>query len=158
MVHSMRLFGRKLATIAVVSAVLLGVFGAVAGAQTNPTAQAIPYTQNFASLTPATVTAYPAGWQGWVLATSAPGTSYRITAPTADKAMTPSGTAALNAGAVYNYLDKPGFLNSSSFDQALCLAINTTGQRSVVISYDIMTIRNPYDGSTNTKIGETTLQ
>jgi hypothetical protein len=38
-------------------------------AQTVPSAQTIPYTQDFAGLL-STSTTYPAGWQGWQLGTT----------------------------------------------------------------------------------------
>src|SRR5580765_838992 len=126
-------------------------------AQTNPAPQSLPYTQNFASLTPGTVTTLPVGWAGWTVGTATSG-SYRTTAATADKAVTASGTGASNTGSVYNYLDKPGFLDSGTFDGALAVAINTTGLKDIAVGYDIMTLRNPYDGTTNTRISLTTLQ
>ncbi|MBL0043183.1 MAG: lamin tail domain-containing protein [Flavobacteriales bacterium] len=36
--------------------------------------------------------------------------------------------------------------------------MNTTGNTNVEVIYDIMTIRNPHDGATNTRINEVTLQ
>ena len=47
--------------------------GALVG-QTNPTAQAIPYTQDFSALDHAGTT-YPAGLQGWTVST-APGATF----------------------------------------------------------------------------------
>ena len=124
-------------------------------AQTNPTAQSLPYTENFSSLTSG-VTTYPAGWLGWNVAT-APGATYNTAAPIADRALV-AGTASSTTGNVYNYVEKIGFLNSGSVDLSLVLALNTSGQSGIQVDYDIMTIRNPYDGSTNTRINEVTLQ
>jgi hypothetical protein len=124
-------------------------------AQTNPTAQTLPYTQNFGSLT-AAVTTYPDGWQGWTVAT-APGASFNTAAPTSDRLLA-TGTAATNTGNVYNYVDKIGFLNTAALDLSVVLALNTTSQSNIQVNYDIMTIRNPYDGTTNTRINEVTLQ
>ncbi len=129
---------------------------AFAWGQTNPTAQNLPYSQNFASLTAASTT-YPAGWQGWQLGTSAT-TAFRTNAPTADLALNGSSTAATTTGGVHNYNGKIGILQSGSVDPALALAINTTAQNNIRITYDVMTIRNPYDGTTNTRINEVTLQ
>lgn len=126
-------------------------------AQTNPTAQTVPYTQDFSALA-ATSTTYPAGWQGWQLSTGGASTSFRTTAPTANINMTASGTASNNAGGIYNYNGKIGFLQSGSTDPSICLAINTTGSNGITVNYDVMTIRNPYDGSSNTRINEITLQ
>jgi hypothetical protein len=38
------------------------------------------------------------------------------------------------------------------------LAINTSGQINISLQYDVMTLRNPYDGSSNTRINEVILQ
>ena len=37
-------------------------------AQTNPTAQALPYSEDFSALA-ASSTTYPNGWQGWTIST-----------------------------------------------------------------------------------------
>lgn len=124
--------------------------------QTNPVPQPLPYQQDFTAL-PATATTYPAGWQGWVLAPST-ATQFRVTPPTGDKALTANGTAASTTGTIYNYNGKIGALNSSSSgDQALVLAVNTTGQTGLQAGYTVMTIRNPYGGS-NSRINEVVLQ
>ncbi|MCS7003813.1 MAG: choice-of-anchor D domain-containing protein [Cytophagales bacterium] len=125
-------------------------------AQTNPTPQAIPYTQDFSSLTHSSTT-YPAGWQGHTISTS-PGASYNTTGPTSDRSLVQNATAADNVGNVYNYNGKIGFLNTGSLDLTLTLAINTSNAYNIEVQYDIMTIRNPYDGSSNTRINEVSLQ
>ena len=125
-------------------------------AQTNPAAQTLPYSQDFSSLL-STSTAYPDGWQGWTIGTST-STSFRTVSPTGDRALVASGTASLNGGNIYNYSGKIGFLTTGSLDVALALALNTTGKNNISVSYDAMTIRNPYDGTTNTRINEMTLQ
>lgn len=124
--------------------------------QTNPAAQSLPYSQNFDALAHSSTT-YPAGWQGWTISTS-PGSSFNTAAPTADRALTASSTAATNSGNVHNYNSKIGFLNTGSLDLSITLAINTIGKESVSVSYEVMTIRNPYDGGSNTRINELTLQ
>lgn len=125
-------------------------------AQTNPTAQTIPYSENFNSLAH-TATTYPGGWQGWTI-TTAPGSSFSTAAPTADRTLTASSTAAINSGNIHNYNGKIGFLNTSSLDLGLVLAINTSSRSNIVVSYDIMTLRNPYDTTTNTRVNEVILQ
>jgi hypothetical protein len=124
--------------------------------QTNPTPQALPYSQDFSSLAHSSTT-YPDGWHGWQLATTT-STSFRLTAPTGDRSLFASSTAATTSGNVHNYNGKIGFLNIGSLDLSLTLAINTTGQTNIEVEYDIMTIRNPFDGGTNTRINEVTLQ
>ena len=130
-------------------------FVIISVAQTNPAAQSLPYSQNFSSLT-AAVTTYPAGWQGWTVST-VPGSVFNTAAPTADRPLA-TGTASSTAGNVYNYVEKIGFLNTGSLDLSIVLALNTTAQSGIQVAYDVMTIRNPYDGSTNTRINEVTLQ
>ena len=136
-----------------VSGILLSYF---ANAQTNPTAQSLPYLQDFSGVAH-TSTTYPAGWQGWTMSTS-PGSVYNTGGPTADRTLLASSTAATNSGNVHNFNGKLGYLNTNSLDLTLALAINTTGLGTVTVNYDVMTIRNPYDGGANTRINEVTLQ
>lgn len=124
--------------------------------QFNPAPQSLPYTQDFSSLAH-TSTTYPAGWQGWTISTT-PGSTFNTAAPTADRALTASSTAATNTGNVHNYNGKIGFLNTGGLDLSIVLSLNTTGSANVRVTYDIMTIRNPYDGTSNTRINEVTLQ
>jgi hypothetical protein len=125
-------------------------------AQTNPVAQAMPYTQDFAGLA-ATASTYPAGWQGWTISTI-PASTFNTATATADRALIASVTAAVNSGNVNNYDGKIGFLNTGSLDLSLVLAVVTTGQSNIPVGYDVMTIRNPYDGGANTRVNELTLQ
>ncbi len=124
--------------------------------QTNPAAQSLPYSQDFSGLA-ASSTTYPAGWIGWTISTS-PGASFNTTGPTADRALTANSTAATTSGNVHNYSGKIGSLNTASLDLCVALAINTTGLTSISVSFDAMTIRNPYDGTSNTRINELILQ
>ena len=125
-------------------------------AQTHPTPQVIPYSQDFSTLAHSSTT-YPAGWQGWTVSTS-PGATFSTNAPTADRALIASSTANVNSGNVHNYNGKIGFLNTGSLDLALVLALDGTAKSNIQVGYDIMTIRNPYDGTSNTRINEVTLQ
>ncbi|HEY8917130.1 MAG TPA: Ig-like domain-containing protein [Chitinophaga sp.] len=128
---------------------------AAAWAQTQPAPQTLPYQQNFDALAPAATT-YPAGWQGWALSGS-PSGSFNTAAPAGDKALL-TGTASSTTNGVYNYNGKLGFLNSGSADNSLALGLNTSGQLNIAFQYDVMTLRNPYDGSSNTRFNEVTLQ
>ena len=56
----------------------------VAMAQTNPTPQGMPYTQNFSAYTGST-TAYLAGWQGWTI-TGSTSAAFPTAAPLANQA------------------------------------------------------------------------
>jgi hypothetical protein len=127
-------------------------------AQTNPSAQSLPYSQNFTALV-ATSTTYPVGWQGWNLATTGSSAAFRTIAPPAssDLALTASSTAATNSGGIHNFNGKIGILGSGTVDPALCLAIITTGVSNVQVNFDVMTIRNPTDVS-NTRINQVDLQ
>ncbi|TRX36445.1 T9SS type A sorting domain-containing protein [Flavobacterium sp. ZT3R18] len=126
-------------------------------AQTQPTPQNLPYTQNFDALL-ATSTSYPAGFQGWT-ASVIPGSTYNTGAtPVGDKPLTANGTAATTSGNIHNYNGKIGFQNTGSLDLTLGFAFATTGQRGITVQYDAMVIRNMYDGSANTRISEMALQ
>jgi hypothetical protein len=129
-------------------------------AQTQPAPQTLPYTQNFDAL-PATSTTYPSGFQGWTVSTATIPTpsSYNISAtPIADKPLTASSTAVTTSGNIHNYNGKIGFLTTGSLDLSLAFAFTTTGKTGIVVQYDAMLIRNPYDGTTNTRISEMSLQ
>ncbi|PWA09563.1 hypothetical protein DB891_07735 [Flavobacterium laiguense] len=106
-------------------------------AQTQPTPQTLPYTQDFSAL----ASTYPAGMQGGVIGT-APSSSYPTTDSTADKSFI-TGTSNSGTSAIYNYTEKIGFLNGGSFNLDICLAINTQGKYGIEVKYDAMTIRNP---------------
>ncbi|HEY0609979.1 MAG TPA: Ig-like domain-containing protein, partial [Chitinophaga sp.] len=125
-------------------------------AQTQPAPQALPYQQNFDALAHSSTT-YPAGWQGWALSGS-PSGSFNTASPASDKALMANGSASAITNGAYNYNGKLGFLNSGSVDNSLVLALNTSGQLNISLSYDVMTLRNPYDGGSNTRINEVTLQ
>ncbi|WP_298731909.1 Ig-like domain-containing protein [uncultured Chitinophaga sp.] len=130
--------------------------GSQLNAQTQPVPQALPYQQQFDALAHNANT-YPAGWQGWTLSGS-PSGNFNTAAPTGDKALMANGSASSTTNGVYNYNSKLGFLNSGSADNALVLALNTSGQLNISFSYDVMTLRNPYDGGSNTRINEVSLQ
>lgn len=124
-------------------------------AQTQPSPQPLPYQQQFDAL-PSTSTTYPDGWQGWTLSGS-PSASFNTATPSADKTLV-AGSASSTTNGVYNYNGKLGFLNSGSADNCLVLALNTSGQVNIAVQYDVMTLRNPYDGTSNTRINEVILQ
>jgi len=120
-------------------------------AQTNPAAQALPYSQNFSTFNGSS-TVYPDGWQGWQVANAAPSSTGRVTSPASDRTIS-GGTAASTSSGVYDYNGKIGFLSVASADVALCLAVNTTGYSNIKITFDAMTIRNLYDGTSNYQNG-----
>ena len=81
---------RKLFTIKIVL-LLLFITGQTikTQAQTNPSAQALPYNQNFGTFTGST-TVYPAGIQGWGFGTTALSTTFNTAARTAYISLYPS--------------------------------------------------------------------
>lgn len=124
---------------------------------TMPTAQSLPYTQNFDGLA-AGSTVYPAGFQGWAATATAPATTYS-TALIGDKNLTANSSASINSGNVHNYNGKIGFLDTGSADLAIGFALSSVGQTGIQVRYDAMVIRNPFDGtSSNNRILEMSLQ
>ncbi len=105
----------------------------VAIAQTNPTPQSIPYTQDFSAYTGSTTTYLP-GWQGWTIAGSTSAVSFPTAAPNGNQAQV-AGTNASTNGGVYDFNGKIGFLNTGSGLRSFCLSINTTGYTNVQVSY-----------------------
>ncbi|MFD1601869.1 choice-of-anchor J domain-containing protein [Flavobacterium artemisiae] len=142
---------------------LLCFFGCFAGtlsAQTMPTAQVLPYKQDFTGLG----TAFPVGIQGWSASTpsSLPTPSSFTTSGTiaGNKGLT-AGSASSTSGDVYNFNDKIGLLNAGSFlDQAIGLALETTNFYGIQVQYDVMVIRNPtgVGSPATTRINEFVLQ
>lgn len=125
--------------------------------QTNPTPQSLPYSQSFGTLL-STSTTFPIGWQGWNLSTVGSSTAFRTVVPVTDLTLQASSTAATSTEGIHNYNGKIGFLATATADPALCLAISTTGYFSVSVSFDVLTIRNPFVAVTNTRINQVDLQ
>lgn len=123
--------------------------------QTNPTPQALPYTQNFSTLT-FNSTTYPAGLLGWNQ--GLPSSNFVTSTPTANRSMTAPSNASSTTANLHNYNGKIGFLNSNNANLALATSVITTGKQNIQVAYTIMVIRNPYDGSVNTRICESTVQ
>ncbi len=120
-------------------------------AQTNPTPQTLPYTQNFAALTGAT-TVYPAGIQGWQI-TGTLGGAFNLLTPTANQTMA-GGTNASTGSGVYDMNGKMGLLSTGSAIRTICLSINTTALTTIQVSFLAGTQRTqPAD-----RIGELGLQ
>lgn len=125
-------------------------------AQSNPVPQSIPYLQTFSAM-PHNATVLPDGWQGWVLSGS-PSGSFNVAQASADKPLAANSTASSTTNGVHNYNGKAGFLNSGSADNALVLSVNTSGSTNVSVGFEVMTLRNPYDNNSNTRINEVVLQ
>lgn len=140
----------------VCTASVLLMIGGTGWAQTNPTPQALPHLQDFSSLAHSS-TAYPDGWQGWKVG-SASSATFPTAAASGDLALTASSSASSTTGGVHNFNGKIGMLASGSSDPAIALSISTMGHTGIMIEFDVMTIRNPYNGTTNTRINEVDLQ
>lgn len=129
-----------------------------ASGQTNPTAVAVPYSQNFSGLA-STSSTLPSEWGGWNLSATGPTTVFPNNAPPAasDLSMTPSATASTTVLGLMNYNGKIGFLSGSTSNSSIVLALTTTNVFNISVAFDIMTIRNPFD-VTNTRIEQVDLQ
>jgi len=124
-----------------------------ATAQTQPAPQSIPYTQDFSSW-PWGMSSYPLGWQGWKGNSTQP--IFDMSPPVSDDYVYPNGDASRPLGQIYNYDGKIGQLDEYTGRQ-ICLAVSTLGRTGVRVSFDVMTIRNPY-GIGGDRISELTLQ
>lgn len=110
-------------------------------AQTNPTPQALPYSQDFSSFT-GTGSSYPAGWQGWAIAGTT-STSYSTAAPSGDQVLATGAAAANTAVSAFvgDAVGKIAFLSTSSAMKSFVLALNTTGASSIQVQYVAATQR-----------------
>lgn len=122
-------------------------------AQTNPTPQTLPYTQNFGS---ATFTAMPAGMAAWNGVNGGTTTTQALaeaSVPTGDATVTalttqthPSNTAGVYGQMVSPSTDARVFIQSSTNAtngvNQIALAINTGSFNAVNISYDLILVNN----------------
>ena len=124
---------------------------------TNPTAQSITYSTDFSELAHDSAD-YPAGWQGWHVALQLDRTEFSILPSSSDARLERSGTATDTMGGIWNYDGKIGFLSTGAKDLTLALAIGSRGFADISVTYDMMTIRNPYGTAGNNRINEVMLQ
>ncbi len=127
------------------------IAGSSAFAQTNPTPQNLPFTQNFSGFTGAT-TVYPAGFQGWGI-TGSLGASFVVSAPTTDQALAGQTNAATSAY-VADMAGKAGIFSTGSNLKALALALNTTAYTGITVSFTAATQRQQVAN----RVGELGLQ
>ncbi|MEP6748624.1 MAG: choice-of-anchor J domain-containing protein [Bacteroidota bacterium] len=120
-------------------------------AQTNPAAQALPYSETFDGLTGST-TVYPAGLQGWTIAGST-ATTFPTAAPSGDQALA-GATNSSTSAFVGDMGGKIGFLSTGSALKSLGLALNTTGATGITVSYLAATQRQ----ETGARVGAIGLQ
>ena len=119
-------------------------------AQTNPSPQSIPYTQNFTTLT-GTSPAYPAGWQGWTVSGSL-SASFSTSAPNGDQAIAVVANTSTSSH-VGDFIGKMGVMSTGSAIKAICLSLNTTSLTSIQVVFDVQTQRTE-----NTRLNQLGLQ
>ena len=108
-------------------------------AQTQPSPQSLPYTQNFNVFNGST-TVYPTGIQGWGFGSTSISTTFNTATPSADQAL--AGTTNASAsGFVGDMNGKIGVLSSGTNIKAICLAINTSALATITVSYTAATQR-----------------
>ncbi len=107
-------------------------------AQTNPAAQALPYSESFGSFT-GSATVYPAGLQGWTI-TGSTAATYPTAAPAGDQVLAGASNTSTSAF-VGDMNGKIGFLCTASALRAVALSINTTGNTAIAVSYQAATQR-----------------
>ncbi len=111
--------------------------------QTNPTAQSLPYSQNFGTTT---FTATPAGiafWNGIDGSTTSTQTLAEATTPSGNATLI-TATAAQTTGGTYGYAvasNGRAYIQTSSNTtngaNQIALAINTTGLSNIIVNYDV---------------------
>lgn len=124
--------------------VLLFLLTSVLGwGQTNPTAQTLPYSQNFGTTTFTTMPNGMAAWNGVNGGT--------VSTLSLAESSTPSGNATLNtatasttSGGTFGYMVSSNARpyiqtsgNSTNGVNQLVLAINTTGKENITVAYDV---------------------
>jgi hypothetical protein len=112
-------------------------------AQTNPTAQALPYTQNFGTTTFTSMPTGMAAWQGGNRTTQS---AAEGSAPTVDATIT-AATASLTGGNIYGYAvssNAQAYIqqssNATNGTNQIVAAINTGASTSVTLAYDLSLI------------------
>ncbi|MCX7744202.1 MAG: T9SS type A sorting domain-containing protein [Flavobacteriales bacterium] len=116
-------------------------------AQTHPTPQTLPYSQDFSSFTGST-TSYPSGWQGWTIAGSL-STNFSTEGTSLTDQNLAGGTNATTAAGVYDMNGKLGLLSTASNMKTACLAINTTGLQDIQVQFTAQTQRQQATARTN---------
>ena len=130
-------------TVALLSFLLLLQFGTIG--QTNPTAQYLPFSQNFSGFN-GSQTSYPAGFQGWNITGSSG--SYPTGSGSGDFTLA-GGTNATTTAGVYDMNGKMGLLITSSTQKTMCLALVTKGLTNIAVSYDAATQAQTSGGRKN---------
>jgi hypothetical protein len=111
--------------------------------QTNPTAQDLPYSQNFGTSTFTTMPTGMAAWSGLSGASLTTLANAEASSPSSNATLT-AATAAQTGGGTYGYATSSNgriYVQTSSNTTAganqIAIALNTTGKDNINISYDI---------------------
>ena len=131
------------------TAAALVIAGSVspAGAQSNPTARTLPYSQNFGDAAFSSMPAGTAAWGGLSGSAIDSESDAAASSPTQDASVSTATAAASTAGAfglanggnARFYIQTSG--STSLGVSQLVLAVNTIGQSSVSLSYDMENIK-----------------
>ncbi len=100
--------------------------------QSNPTAQSLPFAQDFSSFTGFT-SVYPDGIQGWNISGST-STAFPTAAPSGNQNLS-MGTNSSTSSGVFDMIGKIGVLSTGTSLRSIALAINTTGLTNISVSF-----------------------
>jgi hypothetical protein len=142
--HPKRKTMKKTITQKLMTVAMLSAFGfyQIGISQTNPTAQALPYSQNFGT---GTFTVAPTGMAVWTINSSPASSQSNAESSTANgNATITAATATQTTGDAYGYATSSNgrlyFQTSSNTTNGTnqpVLAINTTGQTNISVTYGI---------------------
>lgn len=145
----------------VIFSILSWISAVFAMSQTNPTPQALPYTQNFGSATFTTMPAGMAAWNGLNGATITSQALAESSVPTGDAIVTALTAATSTTGGVYGHMPTPSTdarvyvqssTNATNGVNQIALAINTGSFNAVNFQYDLILVNNG-GGSSTREIG-----
>lgn len=121
----------------------LGLFSNLGWGQTNPTAQTLPYNQDFGTATFSSMPAGMASWSGLSGATVSTLAVAEASAPTSNATLS-AATASQTSGGTYGFMTSSNARvyiqtssNGSNGANQIALAINTTGKILITVVYDI---------------------
>ncbi|MCK6611890.1 MAG: hypothetical protein L6Q78_12730 [Bacteroidia bacterium] len=118
--------------------------------QTNPTAQSLPYSQEFSGFN-GSQTTYPSGLQGWTISGSL-SSSFPTGAPNGNANLAGGSNASTTAG-VYDMNGKAGIVCTGNNLRTLVLSLNTSGASGISMAFIAATQR-----CENTRVNEIGLQ
>ncbi len=137
------------------------LFSIVIFAQTNPTPQSLPFTENFGSSTFTTMPTGMAAWNGVNGSSTTSQALAEVSVPTGDATVTALTTATSTTGGVYGHMPTPSTdarvyvqssTNATNGVNQIVLAINTGSFNAVNFQYDLILVNNG-GGSSTREIG-----